>query len=105
MSFYEFWKNRIFAQNPYVAYDFTENRQFGAKIDRNSVFHGRDPYITNRLYITVPYMSFYRFWENLNFRSKSISVSLRYYQKSPVWGQKLTETPYFIIMSPILQIV
>ena len=39
-----FEKFRIFAQNPKVlAYGFTENCQFGAKTDQNSVFPGRAP--------------------------------------------------------------
>jgi hypothetical protein len=56
------------------------------KTDRNSVFHGRDPHILYQLYITVPYTSFYGFWENWNILSKSIGVSLRFYRKSLVWG-------------------
>jgi hypothetical protein len=63
-----FEKNQIFAQNPLVlAYSFTENHQLGAKIDRNSVFLCRDPHITDRLYITVSYMSFYGFKKNPTF--------------------------------------
>ena len=39
-----FEKFHIFAQNPKVlAYGFTENCQFGAKTDQNSVFPGRAP--------------------------------------------------------------
>jgi hypothetical protein len=39
-----FKKTQIFAQNLYgLAYGFGENRQFGAKTDRNSVFLGCDP--------------------------------------------------------------
>jgi hypothetical protein len=53
------------------AYGYTKNHQFGAKIDRNSVFLGRNPYIADRLCITVSYMSFYRFWKIPNFHSKS----------------------------------
>jgi hypothetical protein len=34
-----------------------------------------------------PAMSFYRFWRNSYFCSKSIGVSLRFYRKSPVWGK------------------
>jgi hypothetical protein len=57
-----FEKIHIFAQNPNVlAYGFTENYQFGAKVDRNSVFLGRDPCIANRSSITVPYFNFYGF--------------------------------------------
>jgi hypothetical protein len=44
-----------------VAYGFTENRQFGAKTDRNSIFLGRDPHMVDRLSKTVPYMNFYGF--------------------------------------------
>jgi hypothetical protein len=42
-----------------LAYDFTENQQFVTKTDRNNVFLGRDPHIADRLYRTVPYMSFF----------------------------------------------
>jgi hypothetical protein len=61
MSFYKFWKNSYFCSKFIGAYGFTENRQFEAKTDRNSVFLCRDPHIPDSLYITVPYMSFYRF--------------------------------------------
>jgi hypothetical protein len=69
-----------------VAYDFTKNRQFGAKTDWNSVFIGRDPYIVDRLYIIALYIHFMDFKKS-NFCSKSIVVSLRFYRKSPVWGK------------------
>jgi hypothetical protein len=45
------------------------------------------PHIVDRLYIMVPYMSFYGFWKNSNFRSNSIVVSLLFYRNSPVWGK------------------
>jgi hypothetical protein len=156
-----FEKFHIFAQNPWVlANGFTENCQFGAKTDRNSVFLGHDTHIVNRLSITVPYFIFYGFWKISHFCSKSMGVSLRVYRKLPVWGknwpnlriswswppyyklviyngpvihflwvlksfpflseihgcwptglpkiaslgQKLTETPYFLVMAPVLQI-
>jgi hypothetical protein len=41
-----------------LAYGFSENCQFGAKTDRNSVFLGPDPRIANWLSITVPYFNF-----------------------------------------------
>jgi hypothetical protein len=82
------------------AYGFTENWQFGAKTDRNSVFLGRDPRITNGLSITVPYFNFYGFWKNSHFCSKCKGVSLWLYRNMPVWGQKLIETPYFLIVTP-----
>jgi hypothetical protein len=44
-----------------LVYGFSENRQFEAKIARNSIILGRDPQIVDRLYITVLYMSFYTF--------------------------------------------
>jgi hypothetical protein len=44
-----------------LAYGISENRQFAAKTDRNSIFLGRDPHIPDRLYIVVSYMSFYWF--------------------------------------------
>jgi hypothetical protein len=59
---------QIFATNLYVlAYRFSENRQFMAKTVQNSVFLGRDPHITDGLYITVPYMCFYGFSKNSKF--------------------------------------
>jgi hypothetical protein len=65
----------------------TKNGQFRAKTDRNWVFLGRDPHIADRLYIIVPYMSFYGFWKNSNFRSKFIGVTLRFCRNSPVWAE------------------
>jgi hypothetical protein len=83
-----FEKFHIFTRNPKVlAYGFTENCQFGAKTDRNSVFLGRDPRIANRLSITVPYFNFYGFWQISHFRSKSMGVSLRFYRKLPIGGE------------------
>jgi hypothetical protein len=43
-----------------LAYGLTENCQFGAKTDRNSIFLDRDPRIANRLSITIPYFNFSR---------------------------------------------
>jgi hypothetical protein len=52
----------IFARNPWVLeYGSTENCQFGAKTDRNSIFLVHDPRIVNRLSTTVPYLKFYGF--------------------------------------------
>jgi hypothetical protein len=57
MNLYVFKKIHIFGQNPRVlVHGFTENCQFGAKTNPKSVFLGRDPRITNRLSIMVPYM-------------------------------------------------
>jgi hypothetical protein len=70
-----------------LAYGFTENCQFGAKTDRNSVFLGHHPHIANRLSITVPYFNFYGFWQISHFRSKSMGVSLWFYRKLPIWGE------------------
>jgi hypothetical protein len=44
-----FKKIQNFAQNSYeLAYGFTENSQFVAKMDRNSVFLGCDSHIPDR---------------------------------------------------------
>jgi hypothetical protein len=69
MSFYGFFKkNQILAQNPWVlACGFPENHQFAAKTNRNSIFLGRDPHISNWVYIMVPYMSFTGFQNFQNF--------------------------------------
>jgi hypothetical protein len=88
-----------------LTYGFTENCQFGAKTDWNSVFLDRDPRIANRLSITVPHFNFYGFWKISHFCSKSKGVSLRFYRKLPVWGQKLTETPYFLVVTPYCESV
>jgi hypothetical protein len=86
--FMGFEKFHIFAQNPWVlANGFTENCQFEAKTDRNSVFLGHDTHIVNRLSITVPYFIFHGFWKISHFCSKSVGVSLRVYRKLPVWGK------------------
>jgi hypothetical protein len=69
------------------AYGFTENCQFGAKTDRNSVFLARDPRIVNGLSLTVSYFNFYRFWKNSHLCSKSMDVNLLFYRKLPVWGK------------------
>jgi hypothetical protein len=51
----------------------------------------------------VPYMNFYGFSKNSNFRSKSIGVSLRFYRKLSVWGQ--TDRNFvFLGRDPILEI-
>jgi intracellular septation protein A len=88
---YEFicvWKKFTFSVKIHGwAYGVTENCQFGAKTDRNSVFSGRDPHIANRLSIMVPYFIFYGFWKISHFCSKSKGVSLQFYRKLPVWGK------------------
>jgi hypothetical protein len=104
MNVYGFKKNQIFTQNPYVlANDFTGNR--------NTVFLGRDPDTADQLYIIVSYMSFYGFSKISNFRSKYISVSLRFYQKVHMvlpkitsFCQNLIETLYFLLVCLILRI-
>jgi hypothetical protein len=50
-----------------VAYGFIVNHLFAVKTGRNSVFFCCDTHILNRLYIMVPYMSFYGFKKNQNF--------------------------------------
>jgi hypothetical protein len=80
MSFYGFFKkNLIFTQNPLLlAYGFSKNHRFTSNTDRNSVFSSRGPHFLYRLYIMVPYISFYGFKKKSNLRSKSISVSVRF---------------------------
>jgi hypothetical protein len=80
-----------------LAYGFTENCQFGAKTDRNTVFLGRDPRTANRLSITVPYLNFYGFWKISQFCSKSKPKVL---PKIASLGQKLIETLYFLGRDP-----
>jgi hypothetical protein len=96
MGFKFFWN----AKNSLVLdYGFNENRQIATKTDRYSVFLGRDPNIPDRLYVS--YLSFYGFLKKSNFRSISISVSLRFWPKITSLWQKLTETPYFLVVTPI----
>jgi hypothetical protein len=86
--FTDFEKFHIFARNPNVlAYSFTENCQFGAKSDQDSVFLSYDPRIANLLSITVPYFNFHGFWKFSHFCSKSVGVSLRFHQKFTVQGK------------------
>jgi hypothetical protein len=94
-----FEKIHIFAQNPNVLVNFTENCQFRAKTDRNSIFLDRDPRIANRLSITVPYFNFYGFWKISHSCSKSKGVGLRFYRKSPVWG-KIDRNSIFLGRGP-----
>ena len=87
-NFYGFWKISYFcSKSNGVSLRFSENCQFGAKTDRNSIFLGRDCRIANRLSITVPYFNFYRFWKISHFCSKSKGARLRFCQKLPVWGK------------------
>jgi hypothetical protein len=82
---YEFlwvFKKFKFLLKMVLDYGFTENRQFAAKTDRNSVFLGPDTHISDRLYLMVLYMSFYRFSKISNFQSKSICVTLWFSWKS-----------------------
>jgi hypothetical protein len=83
-----FKNSQTFTQKTSVLrYGFTVNHQFAAKTDRNSVFFGRDPYITDRLSITVLYMNFNGFWKIPNFCSKSIHISLWFFWKLLVCGK------------------
>jgi hypothetical protein len=96
---YRIWVFMGFTPSKYVGVtlDFTEITTLGAKTYWNSVFFGRDPHILDWLYIAGPYMSFFKFWK-IDFFSKSIYVILQFYWKSPVWGQKQIETPYFLVV-------
>jgi hypothetical protein len=58
-----------------LGYGFTENRQFAIKTYWNSVFFGRDPHILDRLYIMVPYMSFYSFSKKIKFLLKILVLA------------------------------
>jgi hypothetical protein len=93
----------IFAQNALVLVcGFTENNKFGAKTDKNSVFLGRDTHIADRLSITVLYMNFYRL-KFFEFWSVSIGVTYGFTEITSL-EQKLTETPYFLVVTSILWI-
>jgi hypothetical protein len=62
INFYGFKKNQISAQNPKgLVHRFTVKLELVAKTDRNSVFFGRNTYISDQLHIIVPYISFYGF--------------------------------------------
>jgi hypothetical protein len=82
-----------------LAYGSTENCQFGAKTDRNSVFLGRDPRMKNRLSITVPYFNFCGFWKFSQFCLKSNGVSLRF-TKNWQFGAKTDRNSVFICRDP-----
>jgi hypothetical protein len=84
-----------------VAYGFTENCQFGAKTDRNSVSPRRDPRIANRLSITVLYFNFYGF-ENFHIFAQNPWVLAYGFTENCQFGAKLTETPYFLVVTPVL---
>jgi hypothetical protein len=102
---YVFWKKLHFClKSKGISLRFYENCQIGAKTDRNSVFLGRDTHIPNLLSITLPYFNFYGFWKISHLCSKSKGVSLRFYRKLLVWGQNLIETPYFLVVTPVLRI-
>jgi hypothetical protein len=101
-----FEKFHIIPRNPKVlAYGFTENCQFGAKTDRNSVFLCRDTRIVNQLSITVPYFNFYGFWKISHFSSKSKGVSLRFYRKLPVWGKNWSKLRISVSWHPYCESV
>jgi hypothetical protein len=86
-----------------VAYGFTENCQFWAKTDRNSVSPGRDPRIANRLSITVLYFNFYGF-ENFHIFAQNPWVLAYGFTENYQFGAKLIETPYFMVVTPVLRI-
>jgi hypothetical protein len=101
-----FEKFHIFAQNPKVlAYGFSENCQFRAKTDRNSVFLGCDPRIANTLSIMVPYFNFYEFWKISHFCSKSKAVSLQFYRKLSVWGKNRSKLHISVSWPPYYESV
>jgi hypothetical protein len=87
MSFRGFSIYSNFRSKSIGAYGFTINRHFATKNDQNFIFLSHDPHIRDRLYIMVPYMSFYRFSKFSKFHSNSIDVSLQFYRKSLVCGK------------------
>jgi hypothetical protein len=103
-NFTGFEKIHIFARNPWVlAYGFTENCQFGAKTDRNYVFLGRDPHIANRLSIMVPYFNFMGS-EKFHIFARNLKCYATVLPKIASLGQKLIQTPYFLVVTPVLRI-
>jgi hypothetical protein len=92
-----FKKIQNFTQNLYVlAYSFTENHQFTVKTDRNSVFLGREAYILNRLYIMVPYMSFYRFQKKNQILVQNSSVLAYGFTKNCQFAIKIDRNSVFL---------
>jgi hypothetical protein len=73
---------------------------FVAKTDRNYVFICRKTQILNQIHIIVVYINFSGFLKNIKFHLKiqkgfTENASLR---------QKLTETLYFLVITPEFQI-
>jgi hypothetical protein len=102
MSFYEFSKILNFrSKSKGVSLRFERISLVCIKTDRNSIFLSRDPHILDRLYIVVPYMSFYMFSKSSNFRSKCIAPTVLV--KIGSLRQKLTETSYFLVVTSIFQ--
>jgi hypothetical protein len=90
----------IFTRNPKVlAYCFTENCQFGAKSDRNSVFLGHDPRITNRLSITVPHFNTYGFW-NFHIFARNPWVLAYGFNENCQFGVKTDRNSVFLGRDP-----
>jgi hypothetical protein len=106
MSFYVFSKFSIlYSKSKVVAYGFSENHQFGTKTEWNSVFHGHDPHIADQLYISVSYMNLYGFWKNLNFRLKSVGVSLAHgFSENYQFGEKTDRNSVFFVVISKLRI-
>jgi hypothetical protein len=82
-----------------LAYGLTENCQFGAKTDRNSIFLDRDPRIANRLSITVPYFNFYWFWRISHF-SRNPKVLAYGFTKNGQFGAKTDQNSLFLGRNP-----
>jgi hypothetical protein len=69
-NFYVLKKWNFSSKSTDVILQFYRKSPVWAKIDRNSVFLGRDQHIMYRLYITVPYLIFYGFWKKIKFLIK-----------------------------------
>jgi hypothetical protein len=74
-----------------------------AKNGRNSAFLDCEAHISDRFYIMVLDIIFYRFLKYLNFGSK-IKCSLQFYRKTPIYRKKLAKDMYFLAVKPIFQI-
>jgi hypothetical protein len=56
-----------------LAFGFTEKHHFMVKTDRNSVFLGREPHISDRLHIIALYIIFYGFEKKMAQNPKELA--------------------------------
>jgi hypothetical protein len=83
-----------------LAYGFTENRQFVAKTNQNSVFLGCDHHISDQLYLMIPYKSFHGFFKKNQIFAQNPQLLAYGFTENHQFAEKADRNSVFISHDP-----